>query len=130
MGYKILCHLDCIAFYFTLNCINQGRIKVCCLLFQWLFIEFRLITNKKYNLGVIEMLEERARQEGRAMMEEERALMAKEHARKLMELKYRITENLLTQTSMSISNIASIVGVSEYFVRKVKRELNSEAAVG
>ena len=82
------------------------------------------------------MEEERAKElaKERALMEEERAkelaLMEGERAKGLADEKYKITQNLLTQANMPIPSIASIVGVSEYFVRKVKRELNSEPAVG
>ena len=77
---------------------------------------------------------DQARQEGGAMMEKklakECAMMAEERAKELMDEKYKFAQNLLTQASMPIPNIASIVGVSEYFVRKVKRELKREPAVG
>ncbi|QEC71157.1 hypothetical protein FSB73_05155 [Arachidicoccus ginsenosidivorans] len=77
---------------------------------------------------------DQARQEGGAMMEKklakERAMMAEERAKELMDEKYKFTQNLLTQASMPIPSIARIVGVSEYFVRKVKRELKREPAVG
>ncbi|GAB3359839.1 hypothetical protein GCM10027566_25440 [Arachidicoccus ginsenosidivorans] len=85
-------------------------------------------------MGVIEMIKEQARQEERAKKEKERAresaLKAEKSAKDLVDLQYKITKNLLTQTNMPAYDIARVAGVSEYYVRKVKRELKREQAIG
>jgi hypothetical protein len=85
-------------------------------------------------MGVIEMIKEQARQEERAKKENERAresaLKAEKSAKDLVDLQYKITKNLLTQTNMPVYDIARVAGVSEYYVRKVKRELKREQAIG
>lgn len=63
------------------------------------------LNHKQYNMGIIEYLQQKGREDGR---KEERE---------------RFTRTLLEEREFSVAKIAKVVGVSTYFVNKIKKQL-------
>ncbi|HVV05260.1 MAG TPA: hypothetical protein VHC96_13610 [Puia sp.] len=67
------------------------------------------LDHKNYNMGIIEYLQQEAREEGlKTGQKEERE---------------RLTRSLLEKSELSVTKIANLIGVSTYFVNKIKKQL-------
>jgi hypothetical protein len=71
------------------------------------------LDHKNYNMGIIEYLQQEAREEGR-----EEGLKTG-----LQAANERLTRSLLEEREFSVTKIAKLVGVSTYFVNKIKKQL-------
>ncbi|HTN39280.1 MAG TPA: hypothetical protein VL053_19520 [Arachidicoccus sp.] len=77
-------------------------------------------------MGIVETIKKEAqevgREEGREVGREEGREVGREEGREegMEELKIRLVKSFLVDKGFSISETASLLGLTEYFVRKVK----------